>query len=125
VTGVSGLATRTNVGTSNDNLSAATGTGLSNYAISYVNGSMQIIPAPYPPPLLNTISNRYIDTIAYLQSLFILIDVNSEIGIECNKFNATSISSAKKCITSYVNFVPRVIDGGINNNFIRASLNEY
>jgi len=45
VTGVSGLASRTHVGTSSDSLSAATGSGLSNYDISYVNGSLQVTPA--------------------------------------------------------------------------------
>ncbi|MBL8418211.1 MAG: autotransporter-associated beta strand repeat-containing protein, partial [Dechloromonas sp.] len=46
VTGVSTLASRTNVGTTNDNLTSATGTGLSNYTIGYVNGSLTITPAP-------------------------------------------------------------------------------
>ena len=46
VTGVSGLASRTNVGTSSDSLSNATGSGLSNYDIHYVNGSLQVILAP-------------------------------------------------------------------------------
>ena len=45
VTGVSGLASGTNVGTYTDSLSNATGTGLSNYNISYVNGSLEITPA--------------------------------------------------------------------------------
>ena len=45
VTGVTGLATGTNVGVFNDNLSAATGTGLSNYTITYVNGALRITPA--------------------------------------------------------------------------------
>jgi hypothetical protein len=45
VTGVSGLATRTDVGTTADTLSAATGTGLGNYSISYINGSLTITPA--------------------------------------------------------------------------------
>ena len=45
VTGVAGLASRTNVGTSNDQLSSATGTGLSNYTITYVNGSLTVNPA--------------------------------------------------------------------------------
>jgi hypothetical protein len=46
VTGVSTLASRTNVGTTNDTLTSATGTGLGNYTISYVNGSLTITPAP-------------------------------------------------------------------------------
>ena len=45
VTGVSGLASRTNVGTTADNLSGAIGTGLGNYTISYVNGSLTFTPA--------------------------------------------------------------------------------
>ncbi|NTU68763.1 MAG: hypothetical protein HGB02_07785, partial [Chlorobiaceae bacterium] len=46
VTGVSGLAQATHVsdGTVADTLGGATGTGLSNYSISYVNGSMTITP---------------------------------------------------------------------------------
>ncbi|NTV01346.1 MAG: filamentous hemagglutinin N-terminal domain-containing protein [Chlorobiaceae bacterium] len=44
VTSVSGLATGTNVGTYNETLSGATGSGLGNYTISYVNGSLQIKP---------------------------------------------------------------------------------
>ena len=44
VASVSGLATGTNVATYNDTLSAALGTGLGNYTISYVNGSLQITP---------------------------------------------------------------------------------
>jgi len=46
VTGATGIASRTIVGTSNDVLSAATGTGLANYTITYNNGSLQITPAP-------------------------------------------------------------------------------
>jgi hypothetical protein len=42
VTSVSGLATGTNVGTYNDHLTNATGSGLSNYAISYINGLLTI-----------------------------------------------------------------------------------
>ena len=45
VSGVTGLATQTNVGTATDSLSNAVGTGLSNYNISYVNGSLKINPA--------------------------------------------------------------------------------
>ena len=45
VTGVTGLATRTNVGSTADILSAATGTGLSNYNITYAPGSLAITPA--------------------------------------------------------------------------------
>jgi hypothetical protein len=45
VTGVSGRASGTNVGTYNDALTAATGTGLGNYNISYVNGGLTINPA--------------------------------------------------------------------------------
>jgi len=44
VTSVSGVATATNVGTYADNLSGATGSGLSNYNITYVNGSLAITP---------------------------------------------------------------------------------
>jgi trimeric autotransporter adhesin len=44
VTAVTGLATGTNVATYADNLSAATGSGLGNYTISYVNGSLQVTP---------------------------------------------------------------------------------
>jgi mucin-19 len=46
VSSVSGKATGTNVSTYSDTLSAATGTGLSNYNISYVNGSLSIMGAP-------------------------------------------------------------------------------
>ena len=52
VTGVSTLATGTNVGTYADNLTSATGTGLANYTIGYVNGSLQITPAPLINPTL-------------------------------------------------------------------------
>ena len=45
VTGVATLASGTNVGTYADNLTSATGSGLSNYTISYVNGSLTITPA--------------------------------------------------------------------------------
>ena len=45
VTGMNGLATRTTVGSSTDSLSAATGTGLANYNISYSNGSLHVTPA--------------------------------------------------------------------------------
>ncbi|MDG2531333.1 MBG domain-containing protein [Caulobacter endophyticus] len=44
VTSVEGIATATNVGTYLDNLSGATGSGLSNYNITYVNGSLAITP---------------------------------------------------------------------------------
>ncbi|KSB88761.1 hypothetical protein AS593_04965 [Caulobacter vibrioides] len=44
VTSVEGIATATNVGTYTDNLSGATGSGLSNYNITYVNGSLAITP---------------------------------------------------------------------------------
>jgi hypothetical protein len=46
VSGVVGLASATTVGNYSDNLSGATGPGLSNYEISYVNGSLSISPAP-------------------------------------------------------------------------------
>ncbi|MDR2876096.1 MAG: hypothetical protein LBV44_09255, partial [Methylobacillus sp.] len=49
VTGVTGLATGTDVGTYDDTLSNAQGTGLSNYAINYVNGALTITPAAPPP----------------------------------------------------------------------------
>ena len=42
ITSVSGLASGTNVGTYLDTLSSAAGTGLSNYSITYVNGSLAI-----------------------------------------------------------------------------------
>ena len=44
VTSVAGLASGTNAGTYADDLSTATGSGLSNYAISYVNGGLAITP---------------------------------------------------------------------------------
>ncbi|MFN7305047.1 MAG: GLUG motif-containing protein, partial [Acetobacteraceae bacterium] len=46
VTGVNGRASGTNVGTYSDALSGATGTGLGNYTISYVNGGLIINAAP-------------------------------------------------------------------------------
>ncbi|MGB8052262.1 MAG: MBG domain-containing protein, partial [Azonexus sp.] len=45
VTSVATLASGTNVGTYADNLTSATGTGLTNYTIGYVNGSLTITPA--------------------------------------------------------------------------------
>lgn len=45
VSSVAGLATGTNVGGYTDNLSSATGTGLSNYTIAYVNNGLTITPA--------------------------------------------------------------------------------
>ena len=53
LTGVAGLATATNAGTYQDSLSDATGTGLSNYAITYVNGALTI-DLPAPPALVDT-----------------------------------------------------------------------
>ena len=44
ITGITGLATGTNVSTQADSLSAATGTGLSNYNITYANGGLAITP---------------------------------------------------------------------------------
>ena len=46
VTSVATLASGTNVGTYADNLTSASGTGLANYTIGYVNGSLKITPAP-------------------------------------------------------------------------------
>ena len=46
MTSVATLASGTNVGTYADNLTSATGTGLANYTIGYVNGSLTITPAP-------------------------------------------------------------------------------
>ena len=46
VTSVATLASGTNVGTYADNLTSATGSGLANYTIGYVNGSLTITPAP-------------------------------------------------------------------------------
>ena len=46
VTSVATLASGTNVGTYADNLTSATGSGLTNYTIGYVNGSLTITPAP-------------------------------------------------------------------------------
>ncbi|MDR2876400.1 MAG: filamentous hemagglutinin N-terminal domain-containing protein, partial [Methylobacillus sp.] len=45
VTSVNGLGNGTNVGTYDDSLSGATGSGLTNYNINYVNGSLTITPA--------------------------------------------------------------------------------
>ncbi|PUE10144.1 hypothetical protein B9Z33_08505 [Limnohabitans sp. T6-20] len=45
ITGLTGRATRLHAGATADTLSAATGTGLSNYDISYVNGGLTINPA--------------------------------------------------------------------------------
>ncbi|UWX04288.1 MBG-2 domain-containing protein [Pseudoxanthomonas sp. NC8] len=45
VTGVSGLGAGTQVGSYADTLGNATGTGLGNYTISYVNGSLRVTPA--------------------------------------------------------------------------------
>jgi hypothetical protein len=45
VTGLTGRAARLHAGATADTLSAATGTGLSNYNISYVNGGLTINPA--------------------------------------------------------------------------------
>ncbi len=57
VTGVSGLGTGTNVGTYADTLSSAVGTGLGNYTIGYVNGSLSITPAALA---LNAVSDTKI-----------------------------------------------------------------
>ena len=46
MTSVATLASGTNVGTYADNLTSASGTGLANYTIGYVNGSLTITPAP-------------------------------------------------------------------------------
>ncbi|MEN9717767.1 MAG: hypothetical protein RIQ99_645, partial [Pseudomonadota bacterium] len=46
ITGITGLASAANAGTYADALTAATGSGLGNYAIRYVNGSLTITPAP-------------------------------------------------------------------------------
>jgi len=69
------------------------------------------------------ISNRYIDSMTYLQSLFFLNNVDLQTDVECNK-STTYTTSAKKCTASNAGSVVRVIDGGINSNFIGASLNE-
>ena len=45
MTSVATLASGTNVGTYADNLTSAIGSGLGNYTISYVNGSLSITPA--------------------------------------------------------------------------------
>lgn len=45
ITGLTGRAARLHAGATADTLSAATGTGLSNYDISYVNGGLTINPA--------------------------------------------------------------------------------
>ncbi|UWX57108.1 filamentous hemagglutinin N-terminal domain-containing protein [Chlorobaculum sp. MV4-Y] len=63
LTGVSTLGTGTNAGTYNDNLTSATGNGLSNYQISYVNGSLTITKAPLTITA-NDDSKTY-DTVAY------------------------------------------------------------
>jgi chromate transport protein ChrA len=59
VTGMSGLASRSNVGTSTDNLSAATGTGLANYSISYNNGSLQVTPTALAITGATTLNSLY------------------------------------------------------------------
>ena len=59
VTGVSGLATRTTVGSSTDSLSTATGTGLTNYTISYSNGSLQVTPADLTITGATTLNSLY------------------------------------------------------------------
>ena len=46
VSNVAGVASRTQVGSTSDSLSAATGSGLYNYNITYVNGSETVTTAP-------------------------------------------------------------------------------
>ena len=60
VTSVATLASGTNVGTYADTLTSATGTGLANYTIGYVNGSLTITPAPLTitPTMRNVRSTR-------------------------------------------------------------------
>jgi filamentous hemagglutinin family protein len=65
LTGVSGLASGFNASATAypDNLFAATGTGLSNYAITYTNGSLTIGQAPLNVTGANTISTYSAKTI--------------------------------------------------------------
>ncbi|MFN8833833.1 MAG: YDG domain-containing protein, partial [Betaproteobacteria bacterium] len=63
VASVSGRASGTNAGTYLDTLSGATGTGLGNYSITYVNGALTITPAPLtmPQPAPNANDRAQID----------------------------------------------------------------
>ncbi|MFN8910356.1 MAG: MBG domain-containing protein, partial [Betaproteobacteria bacterium] len=63
VASVSGRASGTNAGTYLDALSGATGTGLGNYTITYVNGALTITPAPLtmPQPAPNANDRAQID----------------------------------------------------------------
>ncbi len=56
VVGVAGLASGTNAGTYADTLSNATGSGLGNYAISYVDGTLAIARAPLTLTGMNTVA---------------------------------------------------------------------
>ncbi|MFN7277277.1 MAG: GLUG motif-containing protein, partial [Betaproteobacteria bacterium] len=63
VASVSGRASGTSAGTYLDALSGATGTGLGNYSITYVNGALTITPAPLtmPQPAPNANDRAQID----------------------------------------------------------------
>ena len=118
VTGVSGLATRTLVGISVDSLSTATGAGLSNYSISYVNGSLAIVtfePIVTPPPIPT-------DAIVYLQSFVhsslkivqdeILCPVVSNTPL-ANNANVKPLAVTNKCTTAYWNPSLQIFNGGV------------
>ncbi|MDP3887923.1 YDG domain-containing protein, partial [Hydrogenophaga sp.] len=111
VTGVSGLATRTLVGLSVDSLSTATGDGLSNYSISYVNGSLAIVPVELTvtPPLTPT------DTIVYLQS-----SAHSSLKIVQDELLCPSIFSIP--LASSVNISPAIISNKCTTDSWNPSL---
>jgi hypothetical protein len=120
---ISGYATGTNYSATPyaDNLSV-TGTALSNYAITYANGSLAITQAPLTASPLDTK-----DTIVYLQSSdHLTTDHVATNKAEENLFcsggfsvssssNASTTSStiSNKCITNYWNPSLHIFNGGV------------
>ena len=116
VTGVTGLATRTNVGTTNDLLSAATGTGLSNYNITYAPGSLAITPAALTvyvndaTKVANTPNPIFTSTVSGFQGSDNLVNSTNNI-INYSTIAATSSGVGNYLITA-TGLIPKV------NNYI-------
>jgi filamentous hemagglutinin family protein len=110
VTGVAGIATATNVGTTADNMSTATGQGITNYTVSYVNGSLTITPAALTIAANNAASfvSKPIEALSYTSSGLLWTDTISTVTLSTT---ATSSSAAD----TYPITVSNAVGTGLGN----------
>jgi choline dehydrogenase-like flavoprotein len=124
VTGVTTLASGTNYSATPyaDNLLAATGTGLSNYAITYINGSLAIRQAPLivyvndATKVINTTNPVFTSTVSGFQGSDNLVNSTNNIINYSTVANTSSgagnyLISASGLISKMNNYIINDVDG--------------